>query len=111
MDINAQSKFMETESISLMEELELRSPDVNVGYAWRPTEDGTKIILVGGEVSLFKEANTFTDPELEHEPVIQYCRDLPDDTVTAIVEDKLVAVGEDLEAAVNQLYELIVSEI
>lgn len=110
MDIAAQSKFFSDELPNLIEELEHRTPGVNVGVAWRPTKDG-RAIVVGGEVDLFRNAITDVDPELEHEPIIQYCRDVPDDVVSDIIDDKLVAVGDNIKEATDQFYELFIREM
>lgn len=110
MDITKQSARFTEELPELLSELEHRTPDVNVGVAWRPTEDG-RAIIVGGEVELFRKAITTVDPELEHEPVIQYCRDIEDDVKTDIVDGKLVAVGKDINEAIDWFYELFIREM
>lgn len=111
MDITAQSEFFVKQAAELVEQLEYRTPDVNVGVAWRPTADG-RAIIVGGEVELFRKVITEVDPELEHEPVIQYCRDLKDDEVKEDIYDgKLVAVGANIEEAIDRFYELFIREM
>lgn len=94
-------------AIEVMAALEVRSPGVNVGVAWRSVLSDDTIMVVCGEVDVFRAMIEKVDPTLQHEPIIQWCRDANDSVADGDIDGRVVAFGNTVNEAIDEAIRIV----
>lgn len=101
------AEIFDDRAIEIMAALEVRSPGVNVGVAWRSVLADDTIMIVCGEVDVFRGMIEQVDPTLQHEPIIQWCRDADDSVADGDIHGRVVAFGNTMNEAVDEAIRII----
>ena len=101
------AEIFDNRALEVMAALEVRSPGMNVGVAWRSVLADDTIMVVCGEVDVFRGLIEKVDPTLQHEPIVQWCRDADDSVADGDIDGRVVAFGNTVNEAIDGAIRII----